>query len=81
MAGKRKGLRFKMSQQAQVLILLSIPVGAFLLTLLAFAFVQMRASKRKRAERKLQTKEGKSDNGGVSSLRSYPSAITVNDEI
>ena len=70
-----------MGQQAQVLILLSIPVGAFVLTLVAFAFVQMRASKRRRAERMLQVKEGKSDNGGVSSLRSYPSAITVNDEI
>lgn len=69
MAGKRKGLRSKMSQQAQVLILLSIPVGAFLLTLLAFTFVQMRVSKRKRAERILQTKEGKSDNEGGCMLR------------
>ena len=70
-----------MSQQLQVLLLLMVPVVGFAITVLSFCLAQWRMEKRRRRELSRLAQEAQSDNGDIPSIKSFPMAITVNNEI
>ena len=70
-----------MSQQLQVLLLLMVPILGFVITALSFCLTQWRMAKRRRQELSRQAQEAQSDNGDISSRKSFSLAITVNNDI